>query len=427
MKLNKKYFLAIFTALGIQAILGINLANAATFNSVCERNDKKIERILMEAGNRYYPLYDLISIEMSKLSIKLFESCATNDKKSAKTAQNAKKQISEFSSYCDDTCNKWIGWDSGSDEAVSTQKFYDLLKREVEKAISDPNYSSELGKIRGEQGSNSKSNTSQMNNNQESQCDNLLSNIENAQIKFNKSQAGSNSQAVTPGLQMIMWTTQQTIKTLQSSNCPKNAINNDLINQNQSAFNQAQTTCKQINSESECIPKIPALFMDEYNSISLTPYKNSNEGGSSSNIDSNAGERQSPSQQVAKYASQNLSVYDSKYQGKGKKHNPDAEASRCMRFDPKRKQIFNDCDYSVEALFCAINPDPNSTTHAFEMAPYFDCDSNSTGMWSVSSKSALMGRFSAESVALFACKKPSYPGAKFNRDSKSFSGRCSEY
>ena len=146
-----------------------------------------------------------------------------------------------------------------------------------------------------------------------------------------------------------------------------------------------------------------------------------------SNSDSNHESTQNPSEQVANYASQNLSAYDKKYEGIGKKHNPDAEASRCLKFIPSKKQIFNECDYKVEALFCAINPDPNSTSHAFEMAPYFNCATNSIGMWTVSAKSALMGRFSAENVAVFACKKPSYPGAKFNRDSKSFSGRCSEY
>ena len=146
--------------------------------------------------------------------------------------------------------------------------------------------------------------------------------------------------------------------------------------------------------------------------------------GSSNNVESNG--NQTPSQQVANYASQNLSAYDNKYQGKGRKHNADAEALRCLRFDPKRKQIFNDCDYRVEALFCAINPDSNSI-HAFEMAPYFNCESNSIGMWPVSGKSAMVGRFTAYNVAVFACKKPSIPPAKFNRDSKSFSGRYSEY
>lgn len=154
-----------------------------------------------------------------------------------------------------------------------------------------------------------------------------------------------------------------------------------------------------------------------------------NNNNSSQAAHSNNDDKEAPAemQKITTYTKQNLNAYDLKYQGVGKKHNPDAEASRCLKFIPERKQIFNECDYNVEALFCAINPDPNSTTHAFEIAPYFNCDRNSIGMWPVSSKSALMGRFTAESAALFACKKPSIPGAKFNRDSKSFSGRCSEY
>lgn len=161
------------------------------------------------------------------------------------------------------------------------------------------------------------------------------------------------------------------------------------------------------------------------NTSTLT--KPNKQQGNPSNSDSNDESIQNPSEQVANYASQNLSAYDKKYEGIGKKHNANAEASRCLKFIPHKKQIFNECDYMVEALFCAINPDPNSTRHAFEMAPYFNCDTNSIGMWPVKAKSPLMGRFSADNVALFACRKPSYPGAKFNRDSKSFSGRCSEY
>ena len=136
---------------------------------------------------------------------------------------------------------------------------------------------------------------------------------------------------------------------------------------------------------------------------------------------------QSDAQKVVAYSKQHLGAYDEKYQNRGKKHNSDAEASKCLRFDTGRKQILNDCDFAVEALFCAINPNNPNSIHAFEMAPYFNCAENSIGMWPVGGKSPLIGKFSSDSVVMFACKKPSIPGAKYNHDSKSFSGRCSEY
>jgi len=412
MKIYKKYFLGMLTAIGIQFFVGVTFTSAASFDSVCERNDKKIEQILMQAGNRYYALDDQITIEIVKLGVKLKEPCSAFSKKSARDVERGKKDIIEI---CDVTCNKWSGWDKGSNEEISTQKFYELFKREVEKALIDPNYSAELGNVRGST-SNPKSGLSKNTDYKLSNCENLQQNIELAQKKFNQQQEKSNNQSVTPGLQMIMWSSQQMIKTLQSDSCEKNAINKDLIDQYQITFNQAQTTCNQINSQNECVPKIPALIFEEYSTQKFETYKQNQNGEPKANY-----------QEIRSYTSQNLNAYDNKYQGRGKKHNPDAEASRCLKFIPERKQIFNECDYNVEALFCAINPDPNSTTHAFEMAPYFNCDTNSIGMWPVSSKSPLMGRFTAESAALFACKKPSIPGAKFNRDSKSFSGRCSEY
>ena len=127
---------------------------------------------------------------------------------------------------------------------------------------------------------------------------------------------------------------------------------------------------------------------------------------------------------VRSYSSQQTIAYQQKYKGRGKKHNLDAVANRCIK--TKGQKVLNTCDFNVEVVFCAVNPDPNSK-HAFEMANGFDCARNSKGMWGISANDALMGVFTAESVNVFACKKPSLPGAEVDHQTMTLVGRCSEY
>lgn len=162
------------------------------------------------------------------------------------------------------------------------------------------------------------------------------------------------------------------------------------------------------------------------NSNSTNKQSSSSSNGASTNQQSqqNSSPEEIERSNVKNYTAHQTAAYQDKYKGRGKKHNIDAEASRCISV--KGRKVLNNCDYPVEAVFCAINPDPDSK-HAFEMANGFDCARNSKGMWGISARSPLMGVFTAERVTVFACKKPSLPGAEYDHQKQTLVGRCSEY
>ena len=168
------------------------------------------------------------------------------------------------------------------------------------------------------------------------------------------------------------------------------------------------------------------------NSAIDTQENSSSSGSSNQTTNSNSAElsqeNSSPEDvernNVRSYSAQQTAAYQEKYKGRGKKHNLDAFANRCIK--TKGKKVLNTCDFDIEVVFCAKNPDPNSK-HAFEMANGFDCARNSKGMWGISANDALMGVFTADSVSVFACKKPSLPGAEIDPQTLSLVGRCGEY
>lgn len=126
---------------------------------------------------------------------------------------------------------------------------------------------------------------------------------------------------------------------------------------------------------------------------------------------------------VRSYSAQQTAAYQQKYKGRGKKHNVDAYVNQCIK--TKGRKVLNTCDFDIEVNFCAENPDPSSK-HFFEMASGFDCAKDSIGMWGIKARGALMGVFTADSVSVFACKKPFYPFAEYDHQKKTLVGRCGE-
>ncbi|PJD90419.1 MAG: hypothetical protein CTY12_09110 [Methylotenera sp.] len=207
------------------------------------------------------------------------------------------------------------------------------------------------------------------------------------------------------------------------------------IRDNANAKDQSQTKYNVLSrARNVCIYQASISKIGETSNNSNSQVSQSD--NRTSNAESTNGSSQNqPSQQnstpedversnVRNYSAQRSAAYEQKYQGRGKKHNLDAAANSCIK--TKGRKVLNTCDFDIEVVFCAENPDPNSK-HAFEMANGFDCARDSKGMWGISANSALMGVFTAESVSVFACKKPSLPGAEYDHQKKTLVGRCSEY
>ena len=115
-------------------------------------------------------------------------------------------------------------------------------------------------------------------------------------------------------------------------------------------------------------------------------------------------------------------AFEESHKGLRRTHNKEDEASRCLKMDGR--QITNTCDYRVEYIFCAYNPDQNAFKAAFEMAAAFDCEKRQMGMQGVRPKGKQAGTFTAEAVFVFGCKDPSLPAGVTYERGRGLSGRC---
>lgn len=301
MKLNKKYFLAIFTSLGFQAVLGVNLANAyceTEIKNVCVKNS---------------------SSPTGVLNTEPLENCLRESPK------HTNRRITEYKSEgVDFIKERLVIWQNNVERNKNARERTYEWARWLEAKLEVCEYSSAL--------------------------------------------AGLDASSVPPQ---------------GSAQNPK--VNNIYSNQQASSSSSSYGQANQQNSSPEEVER--------------------------SNMKNNY--------------SQKTAAYEQKYQGRGKKHNIDAFANQCIK--TKGRKVLNICDFDVEAVFCAVNPDPNSI-HAFETASAFDCARNSIGMWPILARKALSGVFTAESVSVFACKKPSHPsGAEYDHQKRVIVARCSEY
>ena len=101
-------------------------------------------------------------------------------------------------------------------------------------------------------------------------------------------------------------------------------------------------------------------------------------------------------------------------------------ANQCVK--TKGNKIINICDFNIDVTFCVVAPDKTAfERHAFEIGYGFDCDKNELGSSTVLANKSMSGSFTAKEAATFACKRPSYSLAEYDRNKKVMIGRCSEY
>ena len=115
-------------------------------------------------------------------------------------------------------------------------------------------------------------------------------------------------------------------------------------------------------------------------------------------------------------------AFEESHKGLKRKHNKEDEASRCLIMDGR--QIANTCDYRVEYIFCAYNPDQKAFKAAFEMAAAFDCEKRQMGMQGAAPRKKQAGTFTSEAVYIFGCKDPSLPSGVTYERGRGLSGWC---
>lgn len=161
-------------------------------------------------------------------------------------------------------------------------------------------------------------------------------------------------------------------------------------------------------------------------SSSESPNSSSQQNKSTSN-DSRNGLNMKPQQAgLVNEASQTYetktAAFEESHKGIKRTHNKGDEASRCLKMDGR--QIANTCDFRVEYIFCAYNPDQKAFKAAFEMAAAFDCEKRQMGMQGAAPRKKQAGTFTSDAVYIFACKDPSLPAGVTYERGRGLSGRC---
>jgi hypothetical protein len=120
--------------------------------SVCMRNFEKIGKVSVASGwVSSGATYDLFMADFYMLGARLMQPCISFDAKAKHNYDGAMTRYQAIKTYCSGQhssieCSPWGV--SGDQYAQANQRFLQGWTTETEKALSDPNYSAELGPAR---------------------------------------------------------------------------------------------------------------------------------------------------------------------------------------------------------------------------------------------------------------------------------------
>lgn len=129
-----------------------------SYDSVCQRNMDKIDTVML-ARNIIHAAatYDLFQRDIHWNSARLLEPCRGSDAEVARVYQIEMESYNKVNAYCAGAharyeCTQWGASGGVSDNGgnpFNNPAWYTVWKAEIEKALSNPDYSADLGPIRG--------------------------------------------------------------------------------------------------------------------------------------------------------------------------------------------------------------------------------------------------------------------------------------
>lgn len=128
------------------------------YGTVCERNAAKIEKVFVDKPIfRSTGTYDLVAIDMQHEVADIYKPCIGQSNDDARRYRQAMQQYTEAKRHCAGPhesfeCLRWgpdNGVGIGTGGRYDNQAYYRQWRAEVDKALSDPNYSADMGPIIG--------------------------------------------------------------------------------------------------------------------------------------------------------------------------------------------------------------------------------------------------------------------------------------
>lgn len=222
------------------------------YDSVCERNLKKIDyamqdsRLVMAAAT-----YDLFMKDIHWHTAKIFEPCTGSSADAAGRHKDAMESYNKVSQYCarphaSYECTRWGPSGGVSDNGgnpFNNPAWYAKWKAEVDRALSNPEYSAELGSIKG----------SGAGTGVDAACAAGLKKIES---QYAAAQRDIPAKSIVVLSEANMWKAAKSIETIESQ-CPQSEKYKAEAGRLQSQYRDIKRACDASASAGACIARLP--------------------------------------------------------------------------------------------------------------------------------------------------------------------------
>lgn len=118
---------------------------SSRYSSVCQRNKEKIDKVLISRKVlNYFATYDLVLRDVQMLLAKIAQPCVNSDAEMADNYRSAMASVDQVNRRCAGShhkieCTQW-----GFSNSEANRSWFAVFSAEVNKALSDPNYSVDL-------------------------------------------------------------------------------------------------------------------------------------------------------------------------------------------------------------------------------------------------------------------------------------------
>lgn len=231
----------------------MTLRSGGSYDSVCERNRKKIDQVMQDskliaAG----ATYDLFMKDAHWNIAKLHEPCMGSDAKAAQIYKSEMETYNKVSEYCAGPhrkyeCTRWGAEGGVSDNGgnpYNNPAWYAKWKSEVDKALSNPDYSADLGPVSGSGAVNGPDDV----------CAASLKKIE-SQYEAAKREIPAKSIVVLS--EATMWMAAKSIEAIKSQ-CPKSDRYRTEVGRLESQHRDIKRACDASASTGVCVARLPS-------------------------------------------------------------------------------------------------------------------------------------------------------------------------
>lgn len=223
-----------------------------SYDSVCERNFKKIEYVMQDKKiSQAAATYDLFLRDINWYGAKILEPCIGTSAAAKEDYTAAIESYNKVNRYCAGAhasyeCTRWGASGGVSDNGgnpFNNPAWYAAWKAEVDKALSNPEYSAELGLIAG----------SGTVNGADAACAASLKKIED---QYATAKRDIPAKSIVVLSEATMWMAAKSIDTIKSQ-CPQSEKYKAEVGRLQSQHRDIKRACDASASAGACIARLP--------------------------------------------------------------------------------------------------------------------------------------------------------------------------